>query len=361
MQCCSLQLLMETSGNRSTPYARVTSKYHTRLQDPKSQGGKRRLSQARNRATLAGLFNNLRETVFPQQDNSTSRCQVLCKAKNYIQELEKTLETLLNMKEVLNLEDDHPSSLEEVKEEYVKMYFSNHSAAISPPSNSVSQSGGTVWYMIQEHEKTSVGEDVTLRLTQSPAASSPDLMEFERYLHFYKQTVDLLVDNGVVSSEDVTLPVVSTAVSHLWQGLPEERRDSVLQYCSQRQNFITEVKMASQEPPCTEGSVRDSGASQEASSSLVSTPEEILFEDAFDVATSFLDRNETQEMSSQSSAFTGCTSESQEDYHHLYLQIITFLKSLFFANTQPSQEEVLPLDYETVMLRCTETFDDEDL
>uniref|UniRef100_A0A670J0M2 Stimulated by retinoic acid 8 n=1 Tax=Podarcis muralis TaxID=64176 RepID=A0A670J0M2_PODMU len=191
-----LQLLMETSGNCSTPYARVTSKYRTRLQDPKSQGGKRRLSQARNRATLAGLFNNLRETVYSQQDNSTSK--------------------------VLNLEDGHPSSLEEVKEEYVKMYFNNH-----------------------------------------------------RYLHFYKQTVDLLVDNGVVSPEDVTLPVVSTAVSHLWQGLPEERRDGVLQYCNQRQNFITEVKMASQEPPCTEGSVRDSGASQEASGSLVSTPEEV--------------------------------------------------------------------------------------
>lgn len=38
-----------------------------------------------------------------------------------------------------------------------------------------------------------------------------------------------------------------------------------------------------------------------------------------------------------SSTFAGCTSESQEDNHHLYLQIITFLESLFFANTQPSQ------------------------
>ncbi|XP_061438811.1 stimulated by retinoic acid gene 8 protein homolog isoform X2 [Rhineura floridana] len=350
---------METSGDCSTPYARVTPKYHTYLQDPKPQAGKRRLSQARHRATLAGLFNNLRETVYSQQDNSASKCQVLCKAQNYIQELEQTLENLLKMKEVLNLEDGNPSSLEEVKEEYVKMYFNNQNAV--SPSNAMSQNGATVWYVIQEQEKSSVEEDVTLRLTQSPATSSPDLMEFERYLYFYKQTVDLLVDNGVVSSEDVTLPVISTAVSHLWQGLPEEKRDSVLQYCSQRQNFITEVKTASQEPPCTEGSVRDSGASQEASGSLVSTPEEILFEDAFEVATSFLDRNETREMSSQSSAFTGCASQSQEDNHHLYLQIISFLKSLFFANTQPPQEEVLQLDYETVMLRCTETFDDEDL
>lgn len=28
--------------------------------------------------------------------------------------------------EVLNLEDGNPSSLEDVKEEYVKMYFNNH-------------------------------------------------------------------------------------------------------------------------------------------------------------------------------------------------------------------------------------------
>lgn len=38
-----------------------------------------------------------------------------------------------------------------------------------------------------------------------------------------------------------------------------------------------------------------------------------------------------------SSAFTVCASDSQEDKHHLYLQIITFLKNLFFASTQPSQ------------------------
>ncbi|XP_025026335.1 stimulated by retinoic acid gene 8 protein homolog [Python bivittatus] len=352
-------LLMEISGDCSTPYVRVTPKYHTRLQGPEPQVGKRRLSQARHRATLAGLFNNLRETVFSQQENSASKSQVLCKAKNYIQELEQTLENLLKMKEVLNLEDGNPSSLEDVKEEYVKMYFNNHSIVSS--SDVLSQNGTTVWYVIQEHEKTTVEEDASRRLTQSPATSSPDLMEFERYLYFYKQTIDLLVDNAVVTPEEVMLPVVSTAVSHLWQGLPEDRRDSVLQYCSQRQNFISDIKTASQEPACTdESSVRDSGTnSQEASGSVASTPEEILFEDAFDVATSFLDRNETQEMSSQSSAFTVCASDSQEDNHRLYLQIISFLKNLFFASTQPSQEEILQLDYETVMLRCTETFDDD--
>lgn len=69
------QLLMEISGDCNTPYARVTPKYHTRLQGIEPQVGKRRLSQARHRATLAGLFNSLRETVFSQQENSVSKVQ----------------------------------------------------------------------------------------------------------------------------------------------------------------------------------------------------------------------------------------------------------------------------------------------
>ncbi|XP_044867934.1 stimulated by retinoic acid gene 8 protein homolog isoform X1 [Mauremys mutica] len=324
-----LRLLMETSGDCSSPYVRVTPGFLTHLQDLEPQVARRRLSQARHRATLAGLFNNLRETVFSQSDNSASKCQVLRKAKNYIQELEQTLGTLLKMKESFNLEDGNPSSLEEVKEEYVKMYFSDLGTA--SPSDAMSESGSTVWYLIQEYEKNSVEEDGKPRLIQSPATSSPDLMEFERYLYFYKQTVDLLVENGIVCTEEVTLPVVSTAVSHLWQNLPEERRESILQYCSQRQNVLPDPKAA-----CNEGSVRNSRAnSQEASGSLVSTPEEILFEDAFDVAAGFLDRNETQQaMSSPGSMFAGCTSENPEDNHRLYLQITGFLKGLFFANTQ---------------------------
>ncbi|NXD15752.1 STRA8 protein, partial [Nothocercus nigrocapillus] len=154
------------------------------------------------------------------------------------------------------------------------------------------------------------------------------------YLCFYKHTVDLLIEHGVVCTEEVPLPVVSTAISHLWQELSEESRECILQYCRQRA-FLLDPKVPCQEPACAEGSMRDSrGNSEEASGSLVSTQEEVMFEDAFDVASGFLDRNETQGMSSQSSAFGSCTSENSEDHHRLYLQIIDFLKGLFFANTQ---------------------------
>ncbi|NXJ41589.1 STRA8 protein, partial [Ciconia maguari] len=277
------------------------------LQEVEPRVAKRRLSQARHRATLARLFSSLREAVLSQSDNSASKYQVLRKAKKSIQKLEQTLGSLLKMKESFSLEDGNPSSLEEVREEYVKRHFSNH-----------------------------------------------------RYLYFYKHTVDLLIEHGIVCTEEVPLPEVSTAISHLWQELSEERRDSILQYCSQR-DFLMDPKAACQEPACTEGSVRDSrGNSEEASGSSVSTPEEVMFEDAFDVAAGFLDRSETQGMSSQSSAFSSCVSENPEDHHRLYVQITDFLKSLFFANTQFCQEEDLQFDYETVMLRCTETFDDED-
>ncbi|NXA36881.1 STRA8 protein, partial [Eudromia elegans] len=154
------------------------------------------------------------------------------------------------------------------------------------------------------------------------------------YLCFYKHTVDLLIEHGVVCTEEVPLPVVSTAISHLWQELSEESRECILQYCRQRA-FLLDPKVPCQEAACAEGSMRDSrGNSEEASGSLVSTQEEVMFEDAFDVASGFLDRNETQGMSSQSSAFGSCTPENPEDHHRLYLQIIDFLKGLFFANTQ---------------------------
>ncbi|NXT80813.1 STRA8 protein, partial [Zapornia atra] len=277
------------------------------LQEVEPHVAKRRLSQAQHRATLVRLIGDLGEAVLSQSENSASKYQVLRKAKKSIQKLEQTLGSLLKMKASFSLEDGNPSSLEDVREEYVKRHFSNH-----------------------------------------------------RYLYFYKHTVDVLVEHGIVCTEEVPLPEVSTTISHLWQELSEERRDSILQYYSER-DFLMDNKAACQETACTAGSVRDSrGNSEEASGSSVSTPAEVMFEDACDIVAGFLDRSETQGMSRQSLAFASCTSGNPEDHHRLSLQITNFLKSLFFANTRFCQEEDLQFDYETVMLRCTETFDDED-
>ncbi|KAM9634647.1 stimulated by retinoic acid gene 8 protein homolog isoform 2-T2 [Morphnus guianensis] len=231
-------LLMETAGDCRKTHARVNPNPLTHVQEVEPHVAKRRLAQARHRATLARLFSGLREAVLSQSDNSALKYQVLRKAKKSIQKLEQTLGSFLKMKESFSLKDGNPSSLEEVREEYVKRHFNNHSTA--PALEAVSESDSTAWCLTGECEKQTLEEDGKPELIQSSETSSPDLVEFER------------------------------------------------------------------------------------------------------------------------SAFASCTSESPEDHHGLYLQITDFLKSLFFANTQFCQEEDLQFDYETVMLRCTETFDDED-
>ncbi|XP_034876199.1 stimulated by retinoic acid gene 8 protein homolog [Mirounga leonina] len=302
---------MATSGEGSNPGGRATPWPLAQLQELEPRVARRRLSQARHRATLAGLFSNLRKTVYSHSDLTASKWQVLNKAKNHIQELEQTLDNLLKLKESFNLEDGNANSLEEVKAEYASKYSGNPSCS--------------------------------------------------RYLNFYKQTMDLLIGNGIVSSQEVTLPIVSAAISHLWQNLSEERKTSLLQAWAQRPSGLQGLAGACQEPACADGSLKDSGVdSQGASCSLVSTPEEILFEDAFDVA-SFLDKSEVPSTSSSSSVFTGGNPEYPEEKFQLYMQIIDFFKGLCCVNPQLKQDPDLPIDDEMIMLRCMETFDDEDL
>uniref|UniRef100_A0A8C2T9L3 Stimulated by retinoic acid 8 n=1 Tax=Coturnix japonica TaxID=93934 RepID=A0A8C2T9L3_COTJA len=307
---------MEAAGGCAELCARARPAARLQPQEVEPRAARRRLAQAQHRAVLAGLFSSLQETVLAQSDSPASKVR----AKG----LTSVIVVFLLTAESFSLEDGNPSSLEEVREEYIKRYFSNQRCScgfFSPPcvlfstaspSEAVSESDSAVWYLMQECEKQTMEEDGKPGLIQYPETSSPDLVEFERYLYFYKNTVDLLREHGIVSAEEVPLPVVSTAISHLWQELSEERRDSILQYCSQR-DFHLGPTNACQESACTGGDVRDSGGnSEEASGSLVSTPEEV----------------------SAHSSFTSGISENAEDDQRLYLQITDFLKSLFFANTQ---------------------------
>lgn len=116
------------------------------------------------------------------------------------------------------------------------------------------------------HPRRGLGMDRLLR--GSPSSC--------RYLNFYKQTMDLLTGNGIVSSQEVTLPIVSAAISHLWQTLSEERKAILLQTWAQKHGGLPGLAVACQEPAGAEGSVKDSGVdSQGASCSLLSTPEEV--------------------------------------------------------------------------------------
>lgn len=85
--------------------------------------------------------------------------------------------------------------------------------------------------------------------------------------------MDFLIRNKIISSKEVTLPIVSAAISHLWQILSEEMKTILLQAWEQTQSGLVG---SYPEPACAEDSMKDSGVdSQGASCSLVSTPEEV--------------------------------------------------------------------------------------
>ena len=65
-----MQLLMETAGEGSNPGGGVTPRP---LQKLEQRVVRRRLSQARHRATLAGLFGNLRKAVYSHSDLTASK------------------------------------------------------------------------------------------------------------------------------------------------------------------------------------------------------------------------------------------------------------------------------------------------
>lgn len=75
----------------------------------------------------------------------------------------------------------------------------------------------------------------------------------------------------------MTLPIVSAAISHLWQNLSEECKASLLQAWAQKHSGLPGLAAgACRDPASAEGSIKDSGIdSQGASCSLLSTPEEV--------------------------------------------------------------------------------------
>ncbi|XP_072340089.1 stimulated by retinoic acid gene 8 protein homolog [Scyliorhinus torazame] len=361
---------MESSGDCTSPYTDASSSFLAMLQEVEPRVARRRLSQARHRAKLVGLFNHLRDTVCPQSKRTkrtTSKWQVLRKAKNYILDLERKLENLLKLKEAYHLEDGHPSNLEEIKEQYIN-YYKEH------------------WY-----------------------------------LNFYKETVDLLVENRIVSMEQITLPIVSKAISHLWQEMSGEKKEAIFKKCSQRSSVCLSPgeQITLQIPMQMDCTVRDRALdSQGASGSSESNHDEMLFEDAFDLASGFLVKSELNTRTGikreSSSIFSHCSSENPEETCILYKQIINFvmarpgtvahhsqiskkyeetedfaapklategcqisadsIKGIEIQTSKRCAPRALPgkiwnstgstesspnVDDETVLLRCTETFDDD--
>lgn len=68
---------MATPGEGNQPNDEGAPQPVVQRQQPEPRVARRRLSQARHRATLAGLFNNLRRTVYSQSDLTASKVQGL--------------------------------------------------------------------------------------------------------------------------------------------------------------------------------------------------------------------------------------------------------------------------------------------
>ncbi|XP_063785088.1 stimulated by retinoic acid gene 8 protein homolog isoform X1 [Pseudophryne corroboree] len=336
-----------------------SSKKGTRRQNTGKRPVRKRSSRNRKQTSVSQLIQQLRETVFPDPDAQATRHQVLQTAKLYIQQLENTLDSLLKMRGRCQTEDSGCCSLEDIKEEYLQLYHIDQGGAVADKEEKPDVEP-VFWFLEPEFswDLEEVVEDLQISKPQTPEAfSSPDLVEFDRYLHFYTQTVDVLVENSVVSPEQVTHPVVSKAIFSLWQDLSQEGKANIYQYGIPQ---ASSTPCSLTYPSGTGCTIRDSGAeSQEATSSfLSSTPEEVLYDDAFDVVSDFLAQNTDQMMHSPRSPPHGSSPlESLEGYSHLYQQITGFLRTRLSSYTQAS---VLQCDYETVLLRCTETFEDED-
>ncbi|MGH0147982.1 UNVERIFIED_CONTAM: hypothetical protein FKN15_011517 [Acipenser sinensis] len=199
---------------------------HLQLEDPQRE--RRRLLQARHRATLAGLFDNLREVVCPIANKAPTKgytspardkCTVPVGSGDCLME-----------EEVFQLDDGGPCSLEEVRQEYMSLY-----SDCSPKSTVklVIEKGSATADLLRNDDREILDSNGEVTPSQSPV-SSPSIIEFEGYLYFYKQTLDLLVRKGVLTPEQTDLPVVSEAISGLWGTLPGDRK-AMFQSCSQEQ------------------------------------------------------------------------------------------------------------------------------
>ncbi|XP_048871757.1 stimulated by retinoic acid gene 8 protein homolog [Brienomyrus brachyistius] len=299
------------------------------------QRERRRVLQARHRAAVGHLFDNLRKAVLPASKKAPAKWKILKQAKHFLQQRESLLSRLLSLKETFLGGEDGPLTLEEVREEYRSRHpLCSDRAACQAGSLPVSA------------EVPVSSEDEDPGQSQSCATFSPSILEFEGYLSFYRQTVELLQHRGVLCMAQAHLPAVSQAVSALWRSLPPERR-ATFQTCSP--GATAQLQTGSPQGLSQTNS-------QGASGSSGSTFEEDLFQDAYEVVQREMDSTseDSPQLETQEGSNLSCLTE-------ICRNLVCFIKTQTVDQLEIAQDLCLPADYETVFLRCTETFDDEDL
>nr|AGM53488.1 Stra8 [Silurus meridionalis] len=301
-----------------------------------------------HRATLVGLFEALENMVCPSgqssyncegsfNQRSSAKWKILDHAMGFLLEKEAYLSKLLALKEVYLYDDGGPKSLEDVRDEYRSLYskgflhISRHSRRARVPDVDESDENSDVDSTDEETDE--------LLLSQSSESSISNIQEFEGYLFFYSETLELLLRSGVLAPDQTGLSVVSEAISGLWSSLPQERRAEAQQHALDQSSVSLE------------------GQSETTDSHLYGlnpsyAVEEDLLQDAYDVVQRDIDAASVN----RPSVLQSC------DYEKLR-QIYKYISA--FIQNHMAEEQELPQDlsqadeYEELLLRCSESFDED--
>ncbi|XP_076860962.1 stimulated by retinoic acid gene 8 protein homolog isoform X2 [Brachyhypopomus gauderio] len=293
--------------------------------------------QALHRETLAGLFESLKTVVCPSTQRTPAKWKILDHAKGFLLEKEAYLSKLLAAKDIFLNDNEGPKTLEDVREEYRKLYSKCFFKAYVPDVDEGSD----------DSEEDPENEEVNA----SPQSDSsvPNLQEFESYLCFYRRTLELLLYRGVLAPYQTGLPVVSQAISGLWNILPPEQRTAVQRH-TQDKGSVSGAKPAG-EPPFNPLDLSQLIGSNAPGTSAFETD---LLQDACDVVQRDMDATTANRAALQPLR--------HEDYHRLReicKDIEGFVRSHTSQDEEPSQDCYLSADSEELFLMCSESFDED--
>ncbi|KAL7827916.1 hypothetical protein AOLI_G00310680 [Acnodon oligacanthus] len=297
--------------------------------------------QACQRVTLADLFESLRNVVCPSTQKTPAKWKILDHAKGFLLENEAYLSKLLALKGIFLQDDGGPKSLEEVREQYRRQYskcLRRHRVHVP----NVDQGPGS-------NEEDSADEEVDVALqSQSSGLSAYSIQEFEGYLYFYKQTLELLLRSGILSPDQTGLPMVSEAMSSLWNSLPPEQRAAV-QQCTLKESAVTWIEPANN-TPCS-----SLDSSQLTNLNVSGTAfEEDLLQDAYDVV-----QRDMDDTSAISPSLVPPLNGDYEKLSEIYKDVMGFVRSQMSEDQKLTQDMYLTADYEELFLRCSESFDED--
>nr|ANC96771.1 stimulated by retinoic acid protein 8 [Plecoglossus altivelis] len=324
-----------------------------RKRDPEEhQKQRRRALQARHRATLASLFETLKTVVCPTSNKTPAKWKILDHAKGFLREQEAYVSRLLMLKGIYLGNADGPRNLEEVREEYRNLH-----------PNRSSYHSRRKWYRLSgpdgegegaeesSEEEEAASEEVTDEPvpSQSSVSSAPNILEFEGYMLFYRQTLEKLVHCGVLGPGQTGLPVVSDAISGLWDSMTPERRAAYQRLAPQQGPPSWAV--LSNRPPHLQASQADS---QGATASTASTYEEDLLQDACDVMKMEMDSSAKGSYEADSPHQTG-------DLEMLREVVMGLAEPPPLRKRDSAQNLSVTDNYDEFRLRCSESFDSEDM